>query len=133
MQGLVASLSRPSGNITGVTLLGSEVRPKWLELLHELLPAATVFAILVNLSNAVNAPAATKDLEMAADRLDLKVHVLNATSESEIDSAFATLASPRTGGLVITNDALFTRRNEQLATLALRYRIPAIFPIPRIC
>jgi putative ABC transport system substrate-binding protein len=125
--GLVASLSRPGGNITGVTALNVEVGAKRLELLHDLVPTATVIAGLVNPTNPVNAETETRDLEAAARTLGLRLHVLHASSEQEIDTAFMTLGQLRADALVIGTDALFNSRSEQLAVLTLRHAVPAIY------
>ena len=125
--GLVANLARPGGNLTGVTTLGLEVGPKRLELLHELVPAATTMALLVNPTSLALSERTTRDLQTAGRALGLKIHVLHASTEREIDSAFATFAQLRAGGLVIGPDAFFTSRAEELAALALRHRVPAIY------
>ena len=125
--GLVTSLSRPGGNITGVSNLNVEVGPKGLELLHELVPAATNFAALVN-PTLPGAEIQSRNLQAAARTLGLQLHVLHASTESEIDAAFATLIQLRTGGLVIGGDPFFTTRSEQLAALALRHAVPVICP-----
>jgi len=125
--GLVANLARPGGNLTGVTTLGLEVGPKRLELLHELVPAATTMALLVNPTSLALSERTTRDLQTAGRALGLKIHVLHASTEREIDSAFATFAQLQAGGLVIGPDAFFTSRAEELAALALRHRVPAIY------
>jgi putative ABC transport system substrate-binding protein len=125
--GLVASLNRPGGNITGVATLGAELAPKRLELLHELVPAATVVALLVNPTSPNLAEFTTRDLQAAARSLGLKLHVLHASSERDFDKVFAALAQLQVGGLVITPDAVFTSRSEQLAALTLRHAVPTIF------
>jgi putative tryptophan/tyrosine transport system substrate-binding protein len=125
--GLVASLSRPGGNVTGVTSLNLEVGPKRLEFLHELVPSATIMAALVNPTNPSNAEILSRDLQATARLLGLQLHLLHASSDADIDAGFATLTELRAGGLVIGTDALFTSRNEKLAALALRYRIPTIY------
>jgi putative ABC transport system substrate-binding protein len=122
--GLVASLSRPGGNVTGVATLNGELLAKRLELLHELVPTATIVAGLVNPNLA---EAETRDLQVAARALGLTLHVLHASSEQEIDTAFKTLDQLRLGALVIGGDAYFNSRSEQLAVLTLRYAIPAIY------
>jgi putative ABC transport system substrate-binding protein len=124
--GLVSSLNRPGGNVTGVTSLNAEVGPKRLELLHELRPAATRFALLVNPTNPRNAEASTRDLQAAARARRLELHVLQASTERELEQVFATLAGLRVGGLVIANETFFANRGEQLAALALRHAIPAV-------
>ena len=124
--GLVASLSHPGGNVTGVTMLNLEVGPKRLEFLHELVPTATIMAALVNPTNPSNAEILSRDLQATARLVGLQLHLLHASSDADIDAAFATLTELRAGGLVIGTDAFFTDRNEKLAALALRYRIPTI-------
>jgi putative tryptophan/tyrosine transport system substrate-binding protein len=124
--GLAASLNRPGGNLTGVTSLGAEVGPKRLELLREIVPTATIAAVLVNPTNPL-AEALSRNLQAAAGTLGLQLHVLHASSERDFDAAFATLVELRAGGLVITPDLFFASRTEQLAALALRHAVPAIF------
>jgi len=125
--GLVASLNRPGGNLTGATSLGVEVGPKQLELLHELIPAATTVAVLVNPTNA-NAETLSSDLHAAARILGLQLHVLRANSERDFDTVFATLVHLRAGALVIGADNFFASRSKQLAALALRQAVPTIYP-----
>jgi putative tryptophan/tyrosine transport system substrate-binding protein len=125
--GLVASLSRPSGNLTGVTSLNVELGSKRLELLHELVPTATSIALLVNPNNPVLAAALSREVQAAATRLGLQIHVLHAGTERDFDTVFATLARLRAGGLVIGTDPFFTNHSEQLAELALRHAVPAIY------
>ena len=125
--GLVASLSHPGGNVTGVTSLNLEVGPKRLEFLHEMVPTATTMAALVNPTNPSNAEIISRDLQATARLLGLQLHLLHAGSDADIDVVFATLTELRAGGLVIGTDAFFTDRNEKLAALALRYRIPTIY------
>jgi putative ABC transport system substrate-binding protein len=124
--GVVASLSRPGGNLTGVSTLGVDVGPKRLELLHEFVPRATDLALLVNPTNPFAAPL-SKDLQAAAQLLGLQLHVLNASTEQDIDAAFATMDQRGVGGLVITPDGFFISRREQLAALSLRHALPAVF------
>ena len=124
--GLVASLRRPDGNLTGVTSLNVEVGPKRLELLHELVPTASVIVLLVNPTNALT-EANTRTLQAAAHALGLQLHVLNASTERDFDAVFAKLIQLRAGGLVIAPDAFFISRSEQLGKLALRHAVPAIF------
>ena len=124
--GLVASLNRPGGNLTGVTTLNVELGPKRLELLHELVPTATIIALLVNPTNP-NAETQSRDLQAAARTLGLQLHVLHASTERDFDTAFATLVQLRAGGLVIGTDAFFNSRSEQLAALAVRHAVPAIY------
>jgi putative ABC transport system substrate-binding protein len=123
--GLVASLNRPGGNLTGVNSLNGELGPKQLELLHELAPTATNLAGLSNPTNPGNI-IASKNLEAAARTLGLQLHALEASSERDIDSVFATISQLRAGGLVIGADPFLQSRSEQLASLALRHAIPTI-------
>jgi putative tryptophan/tyrosine transport system substrate-binding protein len=125
--GLVASLSRPGGNLTGATAILLELGQKWLQLLHDLVPTANTFALLVNPTSRVLAEAQSQDLGDAARRLGLQLHVLRASTDSELNSAFATLAQLRVGGLVISSDAFFYTRTAQLAALAARHAVPATF------
>jgi len=125
--GFVASLSRPGGNLTGVTQLSVEVGPKRLELAHELVPAATMIGLLVNPANPDIAEPITRNLQVASRTLGLTLHVLHASTEREIEMAFATLLQLRAGALVIGSDPFFNIQSEQLAALALRQAMPAIF------
>jgi len=125
--GLVVSLSRPGGNVTGVTSLNLEVGPKRLEFLHELLPSATIMAALVNPTNPSNAEILSRDLQATARLLGLQLHPLHASSDADIDAVFSTLTELRAGGVVVGTDAFFTSRTEKLAALTLRYRIPTIY------
>ena len=125
--GLVDSLNRPGGNITGVTSLNVEVGPKKLELLHELVPAATTFAFLVNPANPANTETQSNQVLSAADSLGLELHVLNASTEDEFNAVFASLLQLRAGGLVIAGDPFFVAGQERLAALALRHAVPAVF------
>jgi putative ABC transport system substrate-binding protein len=126
--GLVASLNRPGGNLTGTTTLTLEVGPKRLELLHEIIPAATVIALLVNPTSPNLAEAQARDLRTAARTLGLQVHVLQASTDRDFDAIFANVAQLRAGGLVITSDSFFFSRSKQLAALAARHAVPAIYP-----
>jgi putative ABC transport system substrate-binding protein len=124
--GLVASLNRPGGNLTGVTILNVEIVPKMLELLHEVIPAATTMAALINPANP-NADTWSTSLQVSARTLGLGLNLLEASSERDIDRAFATLIPLRAGGLVIVNDVFLITREQQLAALALRQGVPTIF------
>jgi putative ABC transport system substrate-binding protein len=125
--GLVASLSRPGGNVTGATQLNLEVAPKRLEILRELLPSAVDIAFLVNPTNPVVAEN-TRDLRAAARTLGLTLHVLNATTETEIETAFVSLAQLRVSGLLLgAADAFFNSRSRQLGALSVRHAMPAIY------
>jgi putative ABC transport system substrate-binding protein len=125
--GLVASLHRPGGNITGLTSLNLEIGPKRLELLHELVPAAAVIALLANPTNP-NAETLSGDLQAAAGALGLQLHVLHASIEPDFDTVFASLAQRQAGALVIGADAFFSNQSEQLAALARRHGVPTISP-----
>jgi putative ABC transport system substrate-binding protein len=125
--GLVASLNRPGGNLTGVTNLNVEVAQKKLELLREILPAATIIAVLVNPS----APAITEQfmraLQAAAPALGMQLHVLHARTDRDLDTVFAALSQLRADALVIGPYLFFNSRKEQLGALSLRHAVPAIF------
>jgi putative ABC transport system substrate-binding protein len=125
--GLVASLNRPGGNVTGVTSLGLEVTPKRVELLHELVPTASVIALLINRANPALAEPILRASQAAAQTLGLTLHILNARTESDFDAVFASVLQLRAGGLVIGADPIFTSRQEQLAALALRQAVPTIY------
>jgi len=119
-------LNHPSANITGVSLLGVEVGPKLLELLHEAVPSATTGALLVNPTNP-NATNQSKMLQAAAARLGLQLHMLNAANPGDFEPAFAKLSDLQVAALMIVQDVLFNTEVEQLGKLALRYKIPAIY------
>ena len=104
-----------------------EVAPKRLELLHEIIPTATTFALLINPSNPTLAEPATRDIRASARTLGVQLHVVSATTDNEIEHAFANLATLRVGGLVIGRDPFFTSTIERLASLAVRYAVPAIY------
>ena len=125
--GLVGSLGRPGGNITGATQLNVEVAPKRLELLHEVIPTATAVAVLLNPSNP-NGELTWGRLQPAAGVLGIKLHRLHASSD--FAAVFATLLQMRADALLISSDSLFTSRAEELAALALRHRVPAIYQYP---
>jgi len=126
--GLVASLNRPGSNLTGVTNLNLEVGAKRLELLHELLPTATIIAVLANpAGSAIVAEPFVRSIQAAARTLGLQLHFLHASTDRDFDTAFATLVQLRAGGLVISPDLFFLARCEQLAALSLRHAVPAIF------
>jgi putative ABC transport system substrate-binding protein len=125
--GLVASLHRPGGNLTGVVTLSGEVGPKRLELLHEVVPKATVIALLINPTNPTVYETISRDLQAAARRLGLELHVLHASAERDFDTAFAGLRQLQAGGLVIGPDAFFTAQIEQLAARTVRHAVPAIY------
>jgi putative ABC transport system substrate-binding protein len=123
--GLVASLNRPGGNITGATPLAGELTIKRLELLHELVPAAAVLALLINPTHPA-AETITRRTQTAASAFGLQLRVLHAGTERDFETAFETLVELKAGGILIANEGLFNSRNEQLAALATRYKLPAI-------
>jgi putative tryptophan/tyrosine transport system substrate-binding protein len=125
--GLVASLARPGGNITGVTQASEEIAPKRLELLHELLPKAGALALLVNPTAPVLAEPQKREVLSAANALGIELHVLNASTEQDFDRVFAKLTELKAGGLVIGGDAFFTSHAKQLAALTVQHAVPAIY------
>ena len=125
--GLVASLSRPGSNITGVTSLAVELGAKQLEVLTELVPTATV-ALLVNPANPAIADPLVRELQAAAGIRGIELHILHAGTESELDAVFETLPRLRAGALVIGSDVFFNSRPQQLAALAARYAVPTMYP-----
>src|SRR6516164_1463409 len=127
--GRITSLNRPGGNVTGIYQLSSEFVAKRLGLLHELVPAVTTFAVLVNPANALVSELTTKEAQVAARSLGLEIKVFPTRSRRDIDAAFIDIAHHRIGAVLVGADVLFTSRRVQLATLASRFAIPAIFPI----
>jgi putative tryptophan/tyrosine transport system substrate-binding protein len=125
-EGLVASLARPGGNLTGFSFLVVELMPKRLELLSELVPQAGVIALLVN-PNAPAAERTIRDMQEAARAKGVQLAILKAGTESEIDAAFATLVQRQAGALVVGADPFFNSRREQLVALASRHAVPAIY------
>jgi putative tryptophan/tyrosine transport system substrate-binding protein len=125
--GLVASLSRPGGNATGVVTLNVEIAPKRLELLHELVPTATSFALLVNPANPALAEPVLKQVHAAARTLGVELDVLHASNEPELEAALATAARLHTAGLVVGPDPFFNSRIEQLAALTSRQALPTVY------
>jgi putative tryptophan/tyrosine transport system substrate-binding protein len=125
--GLVASLSRPGGYATGINSFSQEITAKRLGLLHELVPKAARIAVLVNSGNASGAETTSKEVQDAARTLGLQIHVLNATTNGEIDAAFAALARERADALFIAGDGFFSSRVVQFATLTARDRVPASY------
>jgi putative ABC transport system substrate-binding protein len=128
--GLVASLNRPGGNVTGVTDLQTSVVTKRLGLLHELVPAAKAIGILVNPTNRVLAEADAKEAATAAAALGVRLVVLNTSSPAEIDATFVTIEREHIGGLLTNGDSYFMINRIQLATLAARHAVPTIFTFP---
>jgi putative ABC transport system substrate-binding protein len=125
--GLVASLNRPGGNITGVSILDVELGPKRLELLHELVPKATVIGILVNPAEPVRAGNISRAVQAAARTLGLRSNVLQASNERDFDVVFAGLRQMQADGLVIGGEPFLNSRSEQLGVLTARHKVPAIF------
>ena len=127
--GLVASLARPGGNVTGVNFFTAEVAAKRLGLLRELAPRTTRVAVLVNPANAASAESTARDVRAAAPALGLQVQMLNATTVREIDTAYASLVRERADALVVAGDGFFNSRRVQLAMLAVRHAIPATYSV----
>jgi putative ABC transport system substrate-binding protein len=125
--GFVASLDKPGGNLTGVANLNVEIGPKRLELLHELLPSVTVVAVLVNPANPALFEPFVRSLQTAASGLGLELHVLNASTERELDTVFAALIQLKAGALVIGPDTFFNSHIEQIAALAIGHAVPAVY------
>jgi putative ABC transport system substrate-binding protein len=125
--GLVASLNRPGGNITGVTNLGTELVQKQLEMLQRLVPTATIMAVLINPTSSSLAESTAKDAQAAARKLGVQLHLLHASTASDLDGVFATMAQLRVGAFVVGPDAFFFSRRDQIAELATRYAMPAIY------
>jgi putative ABC transport system substrate-binding protein len=125
--GLVASLDRPGGNVTGVSMLQTAMAAKRLELVHELVPAATLIALLVNPTNPVIAEAETREVQSAARVLGLNLLVLNASSPSEIEAAFATQLQQKARAIVVGSDIFFVIQSDQIIALAARHAVPTIY------
>ena len=125
--GLVASLNRPGGNVTGATSLIVELQPKRLELLHELLPSVSVMAFLVNPADRALAQSQTREVLSAARARNLELHILNASSERDFDAVFADIKRLRVGGLVIGAGSIFVRETTRLAALTVRNSVPSIY------
>jgi putative tryptophan/tyrosine transport system substrate-binding protein len=127
--GLVASLARPGGNLTGINFLNTELTAKRLELLRELVPAATRVAVLVNPTGGPSVETTVRDVEAAARAMGLQTQVLNASTSHEIAAAFATFGRERPDGLFVGGDAFFISRRVQLAHLATRHAVIATYPL----
>jgi putative ABC transport system substrate-binding protein len=125
--GLVASLNRPGANITGITVLASELAPKQLQLLHDLLPNAARFGVLTDPAGP-SAVQPIADLQAAARALSLKLVVVNASTDADLEMAFTTLSQQRVDAVLVTNQTLYNRRTEELAVLAARHALPAMYP-----
>lgn len=126
--GLVASLGRPGGNLTGITTLGVEVGPKQVQLLKELVPGARTFALLVNPSNPTLTTIQSRDMLAAAKTLGLALHVFHASTDAELTAVFVGAQAMRIEGLVIGADTFFNTQNERLGALAVQYAIPTVSP-----
>jgi ABC-type uncharacterized transport system substrate-binding protein len=126
--GLVKSLNRPGGNVTGITSLNLEIGPKRLELMHEIVSQARSFAVLIN-PTTPNAKVTMQDLEKPSRTLGLQLHILNASTEHEIASAFAKLAQLQVSGLIIGADTFFHNRARELAALTLNHSMPAVLAV----
>ena len=125
--GLVASLARPGGNVTGINYFSSELVAKRLRLLHDMVPKAIRIAVLVNPANALTAEPTLREAQEAAHTIGLQIQIFNAKTVDEIDATFAALANERPDALFVGGDAFFFSRRGQIATLALREKIPAVF------
>jgi putative ABC transport system substrate-binding protein len=125
--GLIASLNRPGGNITGVAQLTVGIVPKELQFLHDMIPAAHIVALLVNPTDPVLADTVSKEILSAAPILGLEVHILNANSERDFKAVFANVTQLHAGGLVIGTDPLFTGHSNELAALAMQHRVAAVY------
>ena len=126
--GLVASLNRPGGNLTGVATLTVELAPKQLEVLRELVPTAAIIGLLVNPANPTNAETISRDLQAAARTLGLQLHVLRASTERDFDAVFASLPRLRAGALLIGSDPFFNSHSQQLVALAAHHAMPTMYP-----
>jgi putative ABC transport system substrate-binding protein len=125
--GLVASLNRPGGNVTGSANLEAELAPKRLQLLHDLMPNAALFGVLADPAFPPT-QSTIADLQAAARTLGRQLIVVNASTDRDLETAFATFSRQHVGGVLVSNSALYNRRTEQLAALAARHALPAIFP-----
>jgi putative ABC transport system substrate-binding protein len=128
--GLIASLNRPGGNLTGITTLNTEITPKRVEVLRELVSTATTMAVLVNpTNNPANVEVELRQAQAAANSLGLQtIHILQASTEPDLDGVFSTLIQQRAGGLVIAADTLFSGKSAELAAMASRHAMPTISP-----
>jgi putative ABC transport system substrate-binding protein len=126
--GLVASLNRPGGNVTGISTMNSDIGPKWVGLLHELLPAAKRFAVLVNIANAEVARSIITGTQGATLMIGMQCEILFASNEDEIDAALSGLGD-RSQALIIQTDVLFLQHREKLAALAIREKLPALYAL----
>jgi putative ABC transport system substrate-binding protein len=126
--GLVPSLNRPGGNLTGATFYVAQLVSRQLGVLHELLPGATTIGVLVNPNSPANVEPQVRDLRTAANALGLRLHVANATNERDAEAVFATLINVPVDALFVTSDGIFSQQlREPLVALAARYRLPALY------
>ena len=125
--GLVASFNRPGGNVTGASFVATELEEKRLELLRDLLPSAAVIGVLINPTNPA-AESRSKDLQMAARTLERDIHIVNVSSESDLETAFATLTQQSAGALLVSTDSFLTSQRDRLVALATQYALPVIYP-----
>jgi putative ABC transport system substrate-binding protein len=126
--GLVSRLNRPSGNLTGATLLADAYYAKGIALMHELVPEASTFSFLMNPTNLLNRAVVEREIANSARALGLRLAPLNASNPAEVEQAFSTLARERTGGLIVNTDTFLGGHSDQIIALAARYRVPAIYP-----
>lgn len=127
--GLVANMNRPGGNVTGVSIMDVELGPKRLQVLHDLVPAAAIIALLVNPADPVRAETTSKELQAAARTLGLQLHVLQASTDRDFDTVFSRLVELRAGGLVIGGEPFFNSRSERLGALTARHAMPTIYQL----
>ena len=125
--GLVASFNRPGGNVTGASFVATELEAKRLELLRDLVPTAGVIGVLINPTNPA-AESRSKDLQIAARRLERAIHIVNVSTESDLEAAFAALTQQPAGALLVSTDSFFTSQRDRLVALAARYALPATYP-----
>jgi putative ABC transport system substrate-binding protein len=125
--GLVASLNRPGGNLTGVTQLNIEIEAKQVQLLHDLAPSATTIAFLINPTSTAYSEAATESAQAAARVLGVRLLVLNASTESAIEAAFAKLVEERAGSILVSGDSFLVSKRDQIVALAARHAVPALY------
>jgi putative ABC transport system substrate-binding protein len=125
--GLVASFNRPGGNVTGASFVATELETKRLEILHDVVPTAAVMGVLINPTNPA-AESRSTDLQMAARTLERSVHIVTASSESDLETAFATLIEQRADALLVSTDSFFTSQRDRLVALAARHALPCIYP-----
>jgi putative tryptophan/tyrosine transport system substrate-binding protein len=128
--GLVASLNRPGGNLTGFNAFNNELGAKGLALLHELVPSTTTIGFLGNPNNPITDELVTRDVLAAAPAMGIRIQILKATTDREIDAAFENLIQAQTGALLVGNDAFFNSRIEQIVALAAHHAIPVMYPSP---